>query len=122
MATGTGVDTAAHTTGTTAGAGTVSSGATAATQGGNELAVGMYTDSGVGDTVTAGTGYTQRANVAPTSDIELLQQDQVVPAGSVVASTSGTGASTTWEAAVAVFQPAVTGTAGRERGRVHHHP
>gem|GEM_PF-2920339 len=110
VTTGTGVDTAAHATGTTTTAATVSSGSTAATQGDNELAVGLYTDSGFGDTLTAGAGFTQRANIAPTSDIELLLQDKLVPAGAAVYSTSGTGAGTTWEAAVVVFKPAITGT------------
>src|SRR5262249_23919751 len=54
-ATGSGVlDVQAHATGlTTAVAATVSSGATPATTGGNELAIGFYADSGFGDTLTA---------------------------------------------------------------------
>ena len=111
QAAGTAVDVNAEATGTTSAAGTVSSGPTTATAGINELAVGLYTDSGFGDTLTAGAGYTQRANVAPNGDIELLLQDTLIPtAGSTVASTSGTGASTTWEAAVVVFKPAITTT------------
>ena len=46
------------TTGTTAA--TISSGATAAAGHTNELALGFYADSGFSDTLTAGTGWTQR--------------------------------------------------------------
>ena len=71
----------AHATGTTSGAATVSSGATPATTGGGELALGFYADSGFGDTLTPGTGFTARVNVSPTSDMELLVEDQAVGAG-----------------------------------------
>ena len=57
-------------------AATVASGAPAATTGTNELAVGFYTDSGFGDTLTSGTGYTARVTVGPTGDMELLTEDQ----------------------------------------------
>ncbi|MGV8978915.1 MAG: LamG-like jellyroll fold domain-containing protein [Cellulomonas sp.] len=107
-ATGTGVDVSAHATGTTSAAGSVSSGSTTSTLGANELAVGFYSDSGFGDTLTPGTGFTQRANLAPASDVELLVQDKLIPAGATVTSTVGTGANTTWEAAVVVFTPATT--------------
>ncbi len=46
------------------------------TSGSNELAIGMYVDSGFGDSLTAGSGFTQRANVSPTSNMELLSEDQ----------------------------------------------
>ena len=45
-------------------AGSVSSGPTAATGAGNELAVGFYSDSGFGDSLTAGSGYTARTNIS----------------------------------------------------------
>jgi RHS repeat-associated protein len=109
-ATGTAVDVSAHATGTTTTPTAVSSGLTAATLGSNELAVGFYADSGFSDTLTAGAGFTQRANIAPTSDIELLMQDQAVTAGTTALSTTGTGANTTWASAVVVFKPAITST------------
>ncbi|MGV8978916.1 MAG: hypothetical protein ACOH17_12805 [Cellulomonas sp.] len=68
----------------------------------------LYSDSGFGDTLTPGAGFTQRANVAPASDVELLVQDKLIPAGATVTSSTGTGANTTWEAAVVVFTPATT--------------
>lgn len=109
--TGTGVDVQTHASGTTAAAGTASSGTTPATVGGSELAIGFYADSGFGDTLTAGAGYTQRANIAPTNDLEMLVQDKAVAAGTTVSSTFGTGANTTWQAAVVVFRPTTTSTA-----------
>ena len=57
-------DQMATATGTTTTARAVSSGATAATTAPNELSVGFYSDSGFGDTLTAGPGYTGRVNVA----------------------------------------------------------
>ena len=39
---------------------------------------GMYVDSGFGDTLTAGSGWTQRSNVSNTGDMELLTEDQVL--------------------------------------------
>ena len=68
-----------HTaTGRTGAAATVSSGATAPATADNELAIGMYADSGFGDALTAGSGWTQRASVAKDSDIEFLSEDQVL--------------------------------------------
>src|ERR1035437_7414752 len=75
------VDQSAHATGTTSGAATVSSGATAATASANELALGFYADSGFGNTLTAGNGWTSRANGSPTSDIELLAEEQILALG-----------------------------------------
>lgn len=62
----------AHASGTTDGAATAASGATAATAAANELALGMYVDSGFGDSPTAGAGYTQRSNISGASDVDLL--------------------------------------------------
>jgi hypothetical protein len=98
------VDQTATASGTTSSAATVSSGATAATTGGNELAVGFYSDSGFGDTLTGGSGYTVRTNISDTSDMEILAEDQVVAAGATPAATVGTGAKTTWEMATVVFK------------------
>ena len=103
------VDQSSHATGKTSGAATVSSGATPATSGPNDLAVGSYVDSGFGDSLTAGSGFTSRANVSPTADIELLMEDAVVGQGATPAATFGTGASTTWLASNVDFLPAPTG-------------
>ena len=116
------VDQTAQATGRTTAAATVSSTATAAARNDNEIAVGFYTDSGFGDTLSAGTGFTSRANVSPANDMELLVEDRAVSTGATPAATFGTGANTSWLAAVVVFQSAsltapsaatnVTATAG----------
>src|SRR5664280_1683455 len=91
------VDSQAHAVGHTGSTpATVASGATTATTAMNELAVGFYTDSGFGDTLTPGTGYTARVTVAPTADMELLTEDQLVPAGATPNATVNTGANTYW--------------------------
>jgi len=101
------VDQIASTSGTTKTAATVASGATAATSGSNELAVGMYVDSGFGDSLASGSGFTQRANVSPASNLELLSEDQALPsAGATANATVGTGASTVWLMATVVFDAA----------------
>jgi hypothetical protein len=100
------VDQKAQSTGTTAGAATVASGASPATATGNELAVGFYADSGFGDSLTPGSGWTQRANVSPTGDMEFLVEDAVVGQGATPNATIGTGASTPWLTAVVVFKHA----------------
>src|SRR5215469_5647340 len=107
-ATGSGVlDVQAHATGLTTGAAaTVSSGATPATTGGNELAIGFYADSGFGDTLTTATGYTSRVNLSPTTDMELLAEDQGTAQGATPAATTGTGPSTYWLMATLVLKPA----------------
>jgi hypothetical protein len=104
------VDQMSHASGTTSGPATVASGATAATTAGNELAVGAYVDSGFGDTLSAGAGYTARSNVSNTPDIELLSEDQVLgSAGATPNATVGTGANTVWLMATVVLK---AGTAG----------
>jgi hypothetical protein len=101
------VDQTALASGTTASsAATVSSGATGATTSAGDLAVGFYADSGFGDTLKGGSGFTTRTNVSNTSDMEFLVQDQIVGLGATVASTSTTGPATTWLAAVVVFKHA----------------
>ncbi len=100
------VDQTAQASGHTSAAATVSSSATPAARNDNEIAVGFYFDSGFGDTLTAGTGFTSRANVAPTGDAELLVEDRPVSTGAVPAATFGTGANTYWLAAAVVFQSA----------------
>src|SRR6185437_7469216 len=83
------------------------SGATAASSGSNELAIGMYVDSGFGDTLTSGSGFTQRANVSPAGNMELLSEDQSLPNSGATANASvGTGASTVWLMSTVVFAAA----------------
>jgi hypothetical protein len=106
-ASGTGaVDQTSQKTGTTSGAATVSSGATAATSAGSELALGFYVDSGFGDTLSAGSGFTSRTNVSNTPDIELLAEDQLAAQGATPNATAGTGANTTWLMSTVVFKHA----------------
>jgi hypothetical protein len=100
------LDVQAHATGTTGAAGTVTSGATPATTAGNELALGFYADSGFGDTLTPGAGYTGRVNLAPTPDMELLIEDQNAGQGATPAATTHTGPSTTWLMATLVLKHA----------------
>jgi hypothetical protein len=103
----TAVDQLAHASGTTVAAATVSSGTTSAATSANELAIGFYADSGFSDHLTSGSGYTQRANVSPNSNLELLAEDQPVVAGATPGATVGTGANTIWLAATLVFKSAV---------------
>lgn len=101
------VDVQAHATGTTgAKAASVGSGATAAAGSANELAVGFYADSGFGDTLAAGTGFTPRINVSPEQDMEFLAEDQPVAAAATADATFSTGAQTLWLAGVVVFRHA----------------
>jgi Domain of unknown function (DUF1929)/Fibronectin type III domain/Kelch motif len=106
------VDQMAQATGTTAAAATVSSGPTGPSTGGNELAIGMYVDSGFGDALTPGSGYTQRSNLSHISDIELLSEDQVISSsGATANAATGTGANTVWLMATVVFAGASAGSA-----------
>ena len=98
------LDVSATKSGTTSSASTVSSGATPAATAGNELAIGFYADSGFGDTLTAGTGWTGRVNVSPAPDMELLAEDQPAGLGAAPAATAGTGASTVWLMATLVLK------------------
>jgi hypothetical protein len=104
-ASGTGaVDQQASASGTTTTAASVNSGPTAATGASNELAMGFYSDSGFGDTLTAGSGYIARTKISGAGDMELLAEDQVVGAGATPAASVGTGAQTVWEMATVVFK------------------
>jgi hypothetical protein len=98
------IDTQAHASGTTGAAGTVSSGATSAASAAGELAVGFYADSGFGDALSAGSGFTPRVNVSNTSDMEELVEDQVPASGATTAATFGTGGATVWLAETVVFK------------------
>jgi hypothetical protein len=103
------VDRMANASGTTGGAATVASGSTAATAAANELALGLYVDSGFGATLAAGSGYSGRVNVSPTSDVEFIAEDQVVAAGATPNATVSTGANTTWLMATIVFKAGAAG-------------
>jgi hypothetical protein len=103
------IDRSTLNSGTTKTAGTVSPGATQPTTGSSDMAVGFYLDSGFGDALSGGSGYTARANVSPDRDIELLAQDAVVTAGATPNPTFATGASTTWLASTVVLQGSESG-------------
>ena len=105
------VDKTAQSTGLTTAAATVSSGATAAVTATNELALGFYNDSGFSRALTAGAGFTQRANISPASDMQSLVEDQPVSTGNTPAATAGTGPNTYWQMATIVFQAGQTGPA-----------
>ena len=106
-AAGTGVlDVQATATGSTSGAATVSSSGTPAVGASSELALGFYADSGFGDTLTAGSGFSQRANISNTSDIELMAEDQFAAQGSTPSATFSSSAKTIWLAAMLVFKHA----------------
>ncbi|MBO0885742.1 MAG: hypothetical protein J2P17_36485, partial [Mycobacterium sp.] len=98
------VDQTATATGTTTTAQAVSSGSTAATTASNELAVGVYADSGFGDSLSAGAGYAPRTSVSPAGDIELFVEDSVVGQGSKPAASVSTGGATIWEMVTVVFR------------------
>ena len=74
----------------------------------NELALGFYVDSGFGDTLSAGSGYTSRVNVSNTGDIELLAEDQLAGAGATPNAAAGTGPNTTWLMATIVLKAGST--------------
>ena len=85
---------------------TVQSGTTAATTASNELALGFYLDSGFGDTLAAGAGFTQRGNVSPTSDMEFLAEDQTAVLGGTPNAGVATAGGTTWLMATVVLKDA----------------
>ena len=101
------LDQSAQNSGKSSSAATVSSGATPATTAAGELALGLYVDSGFGDTLTAGSGFTSRVNVGKVGDMELLAEDQVTgSAGATPNASVGTGANTIWLASTVVFKHA----------------
>jgi predicted RNA-binding protein with TRAM domain len=105
------VDRSTFNTGTTKGAETVSSGATQPSTGANDMAVGFYLDSGFGDKLAGGAGYTTRANVSPDENIELLAQDAVVGTGATPNPTFSTGASTIWLTSTVLLEGGESGPA-----------
>jgi hypothetical protein len=107
---GTGVvDQSIFNTGTTGAAETVLSGPTQPTTGANELAIGFYLDSGFGDALAGGLGYTTRANVSPDGNIELLAQDAVVPVAATPDPAFSTGPLTTWLTSTVVLRAGESG-------------
>ena len=109
----TAVDQVAHSVGTTTTAATVQSVATSPTAAPNELAVGFYADSGFGDSLVGGAGYTVRTNISPASDMEMLAEDQSLPtAGATPAASVQTGAKTVWLMATVVFASSTQGPPG----------
>jgi len=98
------IDGSATGTGTTIGSAGVSSASTPPTTGAGEVAVGFYVDSGFGDTLIAGAGFTSRVNVSATSDIELAVEDQPVALGAAAKATFGTGPDTPWLVGTVVFK------------------
>ena len=85
---------------------TVQSGTTAATTASNELALGFYLDSGFGDTLAAGAGFTRRGNVSRTSDMEFLAEDQTAVLGGTPNAGVATAGGTTWLMATVVLKDA----------------
>ena len=99
------VDTQSHAVGKTTAAATVASGATPATTAPGEIALGFYNDSGFGTALVGGTGYTVRTNVSPNNTMDMLVEEQVLPAaGATPNATARTGANTHWLMATVVFQ------------------
>jgi hypothetical protein len=101
------VDQQVHAVGVTTSAATVSSGVTPKATADNELALGLYADSGFGRALAAGTGFTPRANLSPNGIMQLLAEDEPVSTGANPAATFATGVNTIWLAATVVFQSAV---------------
>ncbi|MGO9956538.1 MAG: galactose oxidase-like domain-containing protein, partial [Solirubrobacteraceae bacterium] len=98
------VDQMAVASGTTHRAAVIGSGETLATTARDELAVGLYADSGFGDVVDAGRGYRQRANISRTRTMmEQLVEDRIVSTTSKPEATVRTGPSTPWLMATVVF-------------------
>jgi hypothetical protein len=118
-AAGTGiVDQLKTATGKTTTAGSVSSGATAASSAAGELAIGFYADSGFGATLAGDSAYTVRTNVSPTGDMEFLVQDRVLTsAGATANPTTSTGANVPWLAATLVLKAASGGAGGAAQAR-----
>jgi hypothetical protein len=98
------VDQLVSASGRTTSAATVASGATAATTTANGLALGFYVDSGFGTLLTVGSGFTQRVNMSPNANMDLLVEDQTVGLGATPNARFGTGANTDWLAATIVFK------------------
>jgi hypothetical protein len=104
------VDAQSHATGTTTTAATVAAGATAPTTANNELALGLYADSGFRDTLSPGAGFTARSNISSASDMDLMAEDASAAQGDTPDATFGAGGNTTWLAATVVLKAASSST------------
>jgi hypothetical protein len=100
------VDRQSQATGTTTAAGVVSSGPTAPVTVPGALAIGFYADSGFGNALVGGAGWTVRANHSPNNQMDMLVQDTLVGTSATPAAGTGTGANTVWLASTIVFKPA----------------
>ena len=80
------------------------SGPTSPSSGTNEEAIGFYADQGSNDTLAAGSGYTPRVTVAPTSEPEALVEDQVLSTSGTPNAPVSTGSNTTWMMATVVLK------------------
>ncbi|HEY4096235.1 MAG TPA: N,N-dimethylformamidase beta subunit family domain-containing protein, partial [Baekduia sp.] len=98
------IDAVKTATGTAGSSGFVTSGATAATTGANQLAMGFYVDSGWSRTLTADPSFTERVNVSPASDMEFVVEDAVADTGTTPAAHVSTAANTPWLMATVVFK------------------
>src|SRR5262249_21768854 len=117
-------------TGTTTTPASVFSGATAATSA-SGLALGFYADSGFGTTPTPSSGFTARSSITGASDMDLVVEDQAVPAGATPNAGVATGSNTIWLMSTVVFStaagttppppgppPGITATAGNAQATV----
>ena len=100
------LDVQAHAVGKSTGASAPASGTTAAVGADSELALGFYADSGFGDTLGAGPGFTPRVSVSNTPDMELFAEEQFASTGATPNATFTSGSAATWLAAVLVFKHA----------------
>jgi hypothetical protein len=98
------VDVSKSGVGTAASSTTVFSGGTAATGAANELVLGFYADSGFATVPTASTSFTRRAVVSGATDMDLMVEDQVVPAGTTPNAGSTTTSGTIWLMSTVVFK------------------
>jgi len=99
------VDVTKSATGTTTAAATVFSGPVPAATA-NGLAIGFYADSGFGSTLAASAGFTSRASISGSTDMDLLVEDQVVSAGATPNAGAATSGNTNWLMSTVVFTSA----------------
>jgi hypothetical protein len=110
------IDQVASRAGTTRGPAKASSGATRPATASNELALGLYADSGFGDILRVAAGWSQRANIsASVTTMEQVVEDRVVTAGSRPRAAVGTGSKTPWLMATIVFRGRATVAPARRR-------
>jgi hypothetical protein len=101
------IDSIASAAGTTGHAATVSASPAGRTATPGELELGLYADSGFGDALKAGSGFSERFNSPATEgEMEMLAEDRVLRAGSRPAATAATGSATPWLLADVVFRTA----------------